>query len=211
MGDSTRCRYHSPLREQQAQRTRENILKAARTLLQTKGYAGMTVDALARMASVAPQTVYAVFGSKQGILRELMDQAVLKNIDLDVFNRALASDDPLEIVRCAVFMSRVVHESESGIYDLLWGARVVDPGLSSLKDERETFRHEKTRDLVRRLAEIGCLKGGLGEEAATDILWAFTSRDMYQRLVREKKWDVAAFESSLVRMLGCELVGPDSP
>ena len=90
-----KVRYHSPTREQQALETRENILNAAEKLLQTKGYVGMTVEAMAKEASVAPQTVYAVFGSKRGILLGLIQRAVLQKLDLKIFDIDIGFPEPV--------------------------------------------------------------------------------------------------------------------
>src|ERR1700694_4992500 len=67
--------YHSPARHRQAEETRQRITGAAQTLLVEKGFDGTTIDAIAREAGVAVQTVYAIFGSKRGIVAGLMDQA----------------------------------------------------------------------------------------------------------------------------------------
>lgn len=194
--------YHSPMREQMAQRTRERILDAAQTLLRDKGYAGMKVTALARMSGVSVQTVYGIFGSKRGVLHELMDRAIFRKLDFEQFRRAAASDCPEEIVRCAASICRQVYESDSCIYDLLGqGARVVDPELARLEDEREAYRYEKTRELVSRLAAIGALKAEYDEKSACDIVWALTSRGLYQSLVRNRGWDGDAFVEMLTGMM----------
>ncbi|MEG2005229.1 MAG: helix-turn-helix domain-containing protein, partial [Bilophila sp.] len=69
-------KYCSPLREYKANLTRSNIADAAERLLISSGYAGMTVEAIAKEAGVSTQTVYAVFGSKRGIMAELLDRVI---------------------------------------------------------------------------------------------------------------------------------------
>ena len=64
--------YHSLARERQAEESRQRILEAARLLFLKKGYAGTTVDAIAEGAGLSPKTVTAVFGSKLGVLTELV-------------------------------------------------------------------------------------------------------------------------------------------
>ena len=204
----SKARYHSPTREQQALETRENILNAAERLLQAKGYVGMTIEAMAKEASVAPQTVYAVFGSKRGVLRGLIDRAVLQNLDVKIFERAVRADDALEIVTCAAHLSRKVYETDYCIYELLRGAGVVAPELCKLEKEREQFRYEKTRELVQRIIAIGQLKSGLDETRATDILWTLTCRDIYRMMVQIRKWPAEAFEAWAVQTLTSVLLSP---
>ena len=74
MSKSSSRKYQSSVRRQQALATRHAIAAAARKLIFSRGYEAAKIEAIAREAGVATQTVYAVFGSKQGILAELLDQ-----------------------------------------------------------------------------------------------------------------------------------------
>ncbi len=65
--------YRSPMRQRQAEETRQRILAVARTLLTTQGYVGMTMEAIAEAAEVSPKTVASVVGSKREILAELVN------------------------------------------------------------------------------------------------------------------------------------------
>src|SRR5262245_57106007 len=71
-----RRRYHSPLRADQAQRTRGRVLDAAFRLFVERGYAGTTVAAVAEEAGVSPETVYQSFGGKRGLLEGVIDAAI---------------------------------------------------------------------------------------------------------------------------------------
>jgi AcrR family transcriptional regulator len=66
--------YKSLARERQAADTRRRIVDAARRLLQSDGYAGMTIEAIAQRAEVSAPSVYAIFKSKTGILIAVLDQ-----------------------------------------------------------------------------------------------------------------------------------------
>ena len=59
----------STLRQRQAQATAKMITAAAKDLFLEQGYTATTIEAIAGRAEVAVSTVYAVFGSKRGILR----------------------------------------------------------------------------------------------------------------------------------------------
>ena len=60
---STDRPYRSTLREERARETRLRIRKSARRLFAARGFAETTIAQIAKDAGVAPQTVYAVFGS----------------------------------------------------------------------------------------------------------------------------------------------------
>jgi len=48
------------------------MLAASRLLFLQRGYAGTTTEVVAEEAGVSPRTVLAAFGSKRGILAELL-------------------------------------------------------------------------------------------------------------------------------------------
>ena len=53
----------------------KRIVEATQRLLRREGYAGTTIEAIAQEAQVSAPSVYAIFKSKTGILKELVDQA----------------------------------------------------------------------------------------------------------------------------------------
>ena len=69
-------RYRSTVRAEQAQRTRTRILDAAEQQFAQRGYAAAAIAAIARTADVAPDTVYATFKNKRGILGALVEARV---------------------------------------------------------------------------------------------------------------------------------------
>ena len=70
--------YYSRARQRQAEETRRRILAATRELFESRGYVGTTLEAIAEVAEVSPKTVAAVFGSKRGILAEVVKAANLR-------------------------------------------------------------------------------------------------------------------------------------
>src|SRR4030095_12323140 len=71
-----RRKYHSPLRADQAQRTRAGVLDAAFGLFVERGYAGTTVAAVADAAGVSPETIYLSLGGKRGLLEGVIEAAI---------------------------------------------------------------------------------------------------------------------------------------
>ena len=61
---------------QQGERSRQEALAAARTLLATRGYTGMTVSQLCKLSGLSPGSVYWHFGSKEGVLAAVVEQGV---------------------------------------------------------------------------------------------------------------------------------------
>ena len=73
---TTRRKYHSPLRADQAERTRDRILKSAFRLFADSGYAGTTIAAVSEDAGVAPETIYLSLGGKRGLLEGAIEMAI---------------------------------------------------------------------------------------------------------------------------------------
>ena len=65
---SSRRRYDSQGRQQEAQARRRRVLDEAHRLFLRDGYAATSIDAIAAASGVSVQTVYATFTSKAGIL-----------------------------------------------------------------------------------------------------------------------------------------------
>src|SRR5215813_813576 len=71
-----RRRYQSAAREAAARRTRQAIVDAARALFLEKGYLSTSLVDIANAAGVARPTVFAAFGSKPALLRQVLDEAL---------------------------------------------------------------------------------------------------------------------------------------
>ena len=72
--------YRSPRREEQAARTRADVLAAATELFSERGWSGTSVRDVARRAGVAVETVYAAVGSKTELLTEAIDVGVVGDV-----------------------------------------------------------------------------------------------------------------------------------
>jgi AcrR family transcriptional regulator len=64
--------YRSATRRQQAGQTRARIIGAARDLFADTGFEAASIAEIARRPGVSSQSVYAIFGSKPALLRELL-------------------------------------------------------------------------------------------------------------------------------------------
>jgi len=198
--------YHSPARRRQADATRQQIVAAARTLLAAHGYEDTTIDAIARAAGVAAPTVYAAFGSKRGIVAELIHQARFGPAYEATVTAALTTDDPRQRLAFAAKIARTVYEGESAELELLRGVGVVAPELAALEREGELSRRDKQGALVEALAAAGHLREGLDVEAARDVLWALTNRELFRLLVLERGWPAERYQEWLAGMLAAGLL-----
>src|SRR6266852_4226240 len=203
--------YKSLVRQRQAGDTRRRIVEATRQLLQTEGYAGMTIEGIAQRAEVSAQSVYAIFKSKTGILTELLDQSTFGAGYEQLVRQALSASDPETRLRFAARIARQIHDAQSATFDLLRGAGVVAPELAKLEQQRERLRYERQEDMITSLGEAGRLRTGLNHRTARDIFWTFTGRDVYRMLVRERGWSPQKYQDWLADTLVRSLLTPGRP
>src|SRR5258708_3271503 len=203
--------YKSLVRRRQAGDTRRRIVEATRQLLQSEGYAGMTIEAIAQRAEVSAQSVYAIFKSKTGILTELLDQATVGADYEDGVRQAMSASDPEIRLRLAARIARQIHDVQSTTFDLLRGAGVVAPELAKLEQQRECLRYERQENMIISLRESARLRPGLDHRTARDIFWMFTGRDVFRMLVRERGWPSQKYQDWLADTLVQTLLTPGRP
>jgi AcrR family transcriptional regulator len=208
MPKSARRAYKSLARQRHAHETRRRIIEATRQLLETRGYAGTTIEAVARQAEVSVQTVYAVFGSKTGILAELLNQATFGAEYEDIVHKTLEEKDPETRLRGAARIARQIHDAQRAGFDLLRGAGVVAPELARLEQERERIRYERQEQMIVSLRGAKKLSPDLSPRTARDILWTLTGGDIYRMLVRERGWSSEKYQDWLADTLVRSLLDP---
>jgi AcrR family transcriptional regulator len=198
-------RYRSPLREAQAAATRSRILDAALDAFLQAGYAGTSVVAIAKGAEVSPETIYASFGTKRGIVAGLLE-------------RVDAEDRP----RRAAELSRERGGGAGVELDILaegvadfWrtNGRLVrflrqgigDPEIGRLWNGRNEARRRLIVNIVRRW-KAGEIRPGLAPDAAADLAWALTTAELYELLVDGRGWTIDAYVAWLRQALRRELL-----
>src|SRR5258707_10220028 len=203
--------YKSLVRQRQASDTRRRIVEVTAQLLQSEGYAGMTIEAIAQRAEVSAQSVYAIFKSKTGVLTELLDQSTFGADYENAVRQALGARDPESRLRLAAPIARQIHDAQSATFDLLRGAGVVAPELAKLEQQRECLRYERQEKMIISLREAGRLRPALDYGIARDIFWMFTGRDVYRMLVRERGWSPQKYQDWLADTLVHSLLTPGRP
>ena len=201
--------YKSVVRERQADDTRRRIVGAARQLWQRDGYAGMTIDAIAKRAQVSAQSVYASFRSKTGILIALLDESTFGLEYEEVVRQTLKASDPEARLRLAAGVAKQIRSAQSDAFDLMRGTGVVAPELAKLGQERERLRYEKEESMITFLRDSGRLRPGLNHKTARDIFWMLTGGDVYRMLVRERGWPHEKYQNWLADTLVHSLLSPE--
>jgi AcrR family transcriptional regulator len=208
MSAQPRRRYVSAQRQDAAEATRARILEAARALFSERGIDKVTIAEVARRAGVAGSTVYALFASKSGILRALM-QAALFGPGFQAAQRLLAGvDDPVKLIELTAGVARAIYEAESAELGVLRGASAFSADLRETEAEFEDLRREMQRPRLERLFAARRARRGLEFARAQQLLWMHTSRDIYRMLVHDSGWSPDEYQAWLARTLVEALVEP---
>lgn len=202
----TQRKYHSPARRQQAGQTRDRILDGARRIILAVGFARATIEAIAAEAGVAAPTVYAVFGSKRGLVQGLMERAAFTAEYANLVRAAMQSADPAARLRYAAKIARGIYDSLRNESEVLQGAASVLPDFMR---EKERFRYKRQAALIKLLQKQGALRRGVSPPSACDILWTLTSYEVYGRLVLDRKWSADRYEVWLGDTLVASLLKPE--
>jgi AcrR family transcriptional regulator len=160
-------------REEYAGTTRRAIVRAARQLFSERGYFATKVDDIAALARVAPATVYAVSGGKQGLLRTLTETVIGDPIVAATIERIEQLDDPVAIVGLVATTARVMREEFGDIMRVLLSTAPHDKAVSESL-AAATVRYRKAFvPVARRLAHLNALHPGIDENQALDVLWFY--------------------------------------
>lgn len=167
---------HRGNRHGRSEAAREAILHAADDLLAEKGFAGVTVEGIAKAAGVAKQTVYRWWGSKTDVLMDafLEDAAA----ELEPPDTGTLESD-LRAHLCATAHLLTVDDA-GAVYRALVGQAQHDPELA------QTFRNrylhdQRVRDqkpFVRAIA-----RGDLSPDADVAALAEWLVSRMHYRVI----------------------------
>lgn len=206
-----RRRYHSARRALAAFETRQAILDAAAGLFIADGWAKTTMAAIGRRAGVSIETVYAVFGNKRTMVKELVGRAV----------RGEAPDVPLleqagpQAMRNEANQRRQIALFAHGIAAVLQRVgplmAAVQAGAGSYPELAELYRHfhdGRRRNLAfvaDALLANGPLREGIDRDQAVVILWRLASPEQFILTTRVEGLSSDQYErwlsESLARLL----------
>jgi len=193
-------------RAEYAEQTRRAILDAARTLFTEHGYFATKVEQIAATARVAPATVYAVGGGKNGLLRTLIESAVNSGENARLRAAIEAETDPGRLLALVVGASRTKFGQWSA---LMRQVAAAAPQESAVRESME-IAHASLRSGLRltadRLAAMGALRDGVDAAQAADILWLHLCNAAYFIRTDDLGWSLDRSEAWLNSVLPRELL-----
>jgi AcrR family transcriptional regulator len=193
----TKRHYDSAGRRRQAERSRAKILDAALRLFLEDGYATTTIAAIATAAEVSVETIYKAFGGKAGLVRAIRDRGLAGEGPRPAPDRSdemrARETDPRRIIANWGTLTMEVAPRVAPILLVVRAAAEADPEVAELREEMEADRLRRMTTNARHLHEAGHLRKEITLRAATDILWTYSSPELYELLVLRRRWSIERY------------------
>ncbi len=200
--------YDASRRQEQARASRAAVLDAARALFLEHGYAPTTMKMVAAQARVSTQSVYQVFGNKPGLVKALIDVAIVGDDEpIPMMERAfvrgnIAEPDPVKKLRDYGKHMEDIAPRVFPVMVVLRDAAAADASAAEVWEQLERERVVGMTHFAAHLKGGKYLRAGVTEPEARDILWTYSSFEIWDLLVRRRGWTVKRYG----RWVGDQLV-----
>jgi AcrR family transcriptional regulator len=189
--------YNGSRRRERAERNRDAILLAARSRFLDAGFAATTIASIAADAAISPDTIYKSFGGKPGLVRALCERALEGTGPGPAQRRSdamqAAEQDPTRLLRGLGTLTTEVAPQIAPLLLLLAAAAQSDDAMGRLRAELDDGRLSRMTDVARTLAAKTSLRAGLTVKQAGEIMWAYSSPELYGLLVSTRGWTPARY------------------
>jgi AcrR family transcriptional regulator len=190
-------RYDSSRRRRQALRTRETILASAKDLFLHRGYPGTTIASIAEAADVSVETIYKGFGGKPGLVRAISEKGLEGTGPVPAEQRSdemrTLERDPYTVMRRWGAFTTEVAPLAAPIALLMRTAAATDPEIASVLEELDRARLARMEHNARELFQRGDFRDGVTLDYARDVLWAYSSPELYELLVLRQRWPLERY------------------
>ncbi len=159
-----------------------------------RGYAGATIDAIAQNAGVAPETVYAAFGSKRAILSRMFEVSLVGD---DLAIPLLERQGPQAVFRetdqhrqVELFADDIydIMNRVAPLFDVMRVAAKTEPEIAEMLENILSGRVQGMISFVRALMKNGPLRPGVTAENAAETVWTLTSAEVFTLLKTSRGW-----------------------
>jgi len=193
-----------PLRQRQAHATRALVVDAARKLFLDDGYANTTIESIANQAGVAASTVYAIFGSKRGILREIRLAWHEETHIREFLTSNHADVEPAVLLERLAFAVCRQWETGKEVVAIYKSAAAAD---RDARAELETALAGRRKGLDAFTCKLEPqFRPGLDIHHASAILRTLCQVEVYEELVIRSEWSPTEYIEWLIAALKKELL-----
>lgn len=210
-----RRRYDASRRRDRARRGRDRIIDAAQLLFLRDGYGPTTIAAIAAQCGVSVDTIYKSFGGKPGLARAIHQRALEGPGPVPAESRSDAIqaqvNDPGKIIEAwGAFVTEIAPRA-APILLLLRAAASTDAEIRSLLQDLDDQRLRRMTDNARRLHDAGHLRPGVTLAHAADVLWTYSSAELYELLVLRRGMPVDQYGRFVADAMAGALIPTQRP
>jgi AcrR family transcriptional regulator len=184
--------YDASRRREFARQNHDSIIASAERRFLRDGYASTTIRAIAADAEVSPDTIYKSFGGKPGLIRAIRIRALQGERTIPAEQRSddlqATESDPRTVIQGWGRFTAEIAPRVSPILLLIRDAAATDPEVGALLEEMDADRLRRMTLNARRLRDAGHLRAGTTLAQAADILWTYSSPELYELLVLRRGW-----------------------
>jgi AcrR family transcriptional regulator len=180
--------------------TADAILDAAVQLF-SEQTGEVTLEDVARRAGVSRQSVYLHFRSRTGLLIAMVQHMDAGQDLSGLLERVHEAPDAVSALDALADVHAGYHPVAYPVARVLMIGRHQDEAISAAWEDRMRARRTLFRAVVERLEREGVLSAEWSIEAATDVLMAQTSWQVWEQLVVDMGWSKRRYRQTLVAVL----------
>jgi len=187
--------YDSSNRQEQAHRKQQAVLDAAERRFLADGFGATTVSDIASDAGVSVETIYKTFGNKASLVAAIHDRGLAGRGPVPAPQRSDQMQgrerDPRQIIRNWGRLTTEVAPLVCPILLLIRSAAAADPDMARLLAETDQQRLQRMTHNAHALK--GHLRPGITQSAAAEVLWTYSSPDLYDLLIARRHWPLPRY------------------
>jgi AcrR family transcriptional regulator len=151
--------------------------------------------------------VYKRFAGKPALVRAVVTRALqgAGPVPAETRSDALPTEDLASLLRGWARLTSEVAPRVAPILLLVHTAAAHDRELAELDRELDNDRRTRMTGNARRIAEAGHLPGALTIDRAGDILWTYSSPQLYDLLVLRSGWNHQQYADFIAAGLAAHL------
>ncbi|MCU1464418.1 MAG: TetR family transcriptional regulator [Actinomycetia bacterium] len=204
--------YDASRRREQARESRRAMLDAARRLFLAHGYADTTMPMIAEEAGVSVQTLYKAFENKPGLVKALVDVALVGDdepapmMEREFVQRNMAEPDARKkLLDYGAHLAEIAPRAQP-ILLVVRDAAAVDGGAAEVWQRLQAERLTGMTHFAQHLKSERFLRRGVSVAEARDVLWAHNSVELWDLLVRQRGWTPARYGRWIANQLVAALL-----
>jgi AcrR family transcriptional regulator len=177
--------YNQTARAESAAETRRRIIEVTRELLTRAPLVSVSLPVIAAEAEVARSTVYAIFGSREGLMVAVAED-LLERGGFARIGEALRGPDVVRAFELSMDVAMELYSQEHEVSWALLSLAAVDRDASSAAARLNFGRREGMRKIAQRMHDQGVLRDDVTVDEAADVLWLITSFETFGQLYRNR-------------------------